>query len=194
MPVLTKLDVAVRHVLRWLAIALFVVLGVLLLANVFVRLRGDLTQFLHGMGADGIADMVRAMMPMTSFHWLDEIVELCFSALIFYGAAALWAEKGHFSVGDWISARLPGNVSRTLYKALIAAISLVFFVVFFHYALRLTLQATELSTVFQIPKKVMYSSMVISSLVMMLYALAELVTCLGRLREKSPEGRQRTEN
>ena len=188
MLVLTKLDVAVRHVLHWLAIALFAALGVLLLANVFVRLMGDLTQFLHGMGADYIADMVRAVMPMTSFHWLDEIVELCFSALIFYGAAALWVEKGHFSVGDWISERLPGNVPRSLYKALIAAINLVFLAVFFHFALRLTLQATELSTVFQIPKKVMYSSMVVSSLVMAVYALAELVACVGRLREKSPDG------
>jgi TRAP-type C4-dicarboxylate transport system permease small subunit len=114
-------------------------------------------------------------------------VELCFSALIFYGAAALWAEKGHFSVGDWISGRLPGNVPRAIYKVLIAAINLVFLAVFFHFALRLTVQATELSTVFQIPKKVMYSSMVVSSLVMAIYALAELVACIGRLRGKSPD-------
>jgi TRAP-type C4-dicarboxylate transport system permease small subunit len=184
MLVLAKLDATVRHVLRWLAIALFAALGILLLTNVFVRLMGDLTQFLHEMGADGIADVVRAMMPMTSFHWLDEIVELCFSALIFYGAAALWAEKGHFSVGDWISERLPSHVSRGIYKALIAAINLVFLAVFFHFALRLTLQATELSTVFQIPKKVMYSSMVVSSLVMAIYALAEFVACVGCLRKK----------
>lgn len=180
---LTKLDMTVRHILRWLTIALFVALGLLLLANVFVRLMGDMTQYLHELGAGGVADAIRAVMPMTSFHWLDEIVELCFSALIFYGAAALWAEKGHFSVGDWISKRLPGNVSRTIYRTLIAAINLAFLVVFFHFALRLTLQATELSTVFQIPKKVMYSSMVVSSLVMAIYALAELVACVLALRD-----------
>ncbi|MDR2452245.1 MAG: TRAP transporter small permease subunit [Candidatus Accumulibacter sp.] len=181
---LAKLDATVRHILRWLAIALFAALGVLLLANVFIRLMGDLTQFLHEMGADGIADAVRAVMPMTSFHWLDEIVELCFSALIFYGAAALWAEKGHFSVGDWISGRLPGHVSRNIYKTLIAAINLAFLIVFFGFSLRLTVQATELSTVFQIPKKLMYSSMTISSMIMALYSLAELVACLGGLRKK----------
>jgi TRAP-type C4-dicarboxylate transport system permease small subunit len=183
---LAKLDLAVRHSLRYLVIALFAVLGVLLLANVFVRLIGDLTQFLHETGLDGLADAIRATMPMTSFHWLDEIVELCFSALIFYGAAALWAEKGHFAVGDWISKHLPGKVSRVIYKTLIAAINLAFLAVFFHFALRLTLQATELSTVFQIPKKVMYSSMVISSLVMAIYALAELIACMGGLRKESP--------
>jgi TRAP-type C4-dicarboxylate transport system permease small subunit len=184
MTLLAKMDMTVRHTLRYLLIALFVALGILLLANVFVRLMGDLTQFLHEMELDGMADAIRAVLPMTSFHWLDEIVELCFSALIFYGAAALWAEKGHFSVGDWISGRLPGNVSRTIYQTLIAVINLVFLAVFFRFALRLTLQATELSTVFQIPKKVMYSSMAISSLVMTIYALAELIACIGRLRKK----------
>ncbi|MDR0440888.1 MAG: TRAP transporter small permease [Candidatus Accumulibacter sp.] len=183
---IARIDMLVRRILRYLVIALFVVLGLLLLANVFIRLMGDLTQFLHELGLDAIADAVRAVMPMTSFHWLDEIVELCFSAMIFYGAAALWAEKGHFSVGDWISGRLPGNVSRTVYKALIAMVNLVFLVVFFYFSLRLTLHATELSTVFQIPKKVMYSSMVISSLIMAVYSLVELVSCIGRLREKSP--------
>jgi hypothetical protein len=38
--------------------------------------------------------------------------------------------------------------------------------------------------VFQIPKKVMYSSMAVSSLVMTVYALAELIACLGRLWKK----------
>ena len=186
MILLTKMDASVRHVLRYLVIALFMALGVLLLANVFTRLMGDLTQFLHEMGLDAIADAIRGMMPMTSFHWLDEIVELCFSALIFFGAAALWVEKGHFSVGDWISRRLPGNVSRAIYKTLIAAINLAFLAVFFHFALRLTLHATELSTVFQIPKKVMYSSMVVSSLLMTFYALAEFIACMGRLRKEPP--------
>ncbi|MDR2788947.1 MAG: TRAP transporter small permease [Candidatus Accumulibacter sp.] len=184
MRLLTKLDAIVRNVLRCLVIALFMALGALLLANVFVRLMGDLAQFLHEMALDGMADTIRAMLPMTSFHWLDEIVELCFSALIFYGAAALWAEKGHFSVGDWISERLPGHVSRATYKTLIAALDFVFLAVFFRFALRLTLQATELSTVFQIPKGVMYSSMAVSSLVMSAYALAELIVCIGRLWKK----------
>jgi TRAP-type C4-dicarboxylate transport system permease small subunit len=186
MTLIAKADVAVRHILRYLAIALFAALGLLLLANVFVRLMGDLTQFLHQMGLDGLADVVRAAMPMTSFHWLDEIVELCFSALIFYGAAALWAEKGHFSVGDWISARLPSQSSRTFYKTSIAVINLAFLVVFFSFSLRLTLQATELSTVFQIPKKVMYSSMAISSMIMAVYSLAELVACMGHLWKEKP--------
>ncbi|MDR3298565.1 MAG: TRAP transporter small permease [Candidatus Accumulibacter sp.] len=184
---LAKMDATVRLTLRYLVIVLFAALCVLLLANVFVRLMGGLTQFLHESELDAMADALRAVLPITSFHWLDEIVELCFSAMIFYGAAALWAEKGHFSVGDWISWRLPGNVPRAFYKTSIALINLAFLVVLFAFALRLTLRATELSTVFQIPKKVMYSSMAVSSLIMTAYALAELVVCVGRLRKKPAE-------
>ena len=187
MTLLANLDTAVRQILRYLTIALFALLGFLLLANVFVRLMGDLTQYLHQVGMSGLSDMVRAMMPITSFHWLDEIVELCFSALIFYGAAALWAEKGHFSVGDWISGHLPGEGYRATYRTLIAVINLVFLLIFLGFSIRLTLQSTELSTVFQIPKQVMYSSLAISSLIMTSYSLAELIGCIGSFR-KNPIG------
>lgn len=184
MNALAKLDGAVRQTLRWLVIALFAALGFLLLSNVFIRLMGDLTQFLQHRDLGGLADLIRAVMPMTSFHWLDEIVELCFSAMIFYGAAALWAEKGHFSVGDWISSRLPGQFSRAIYKTLIAAVNLVFLAVFLVFSLRLTLHATELSTVFQIPKKLMYSSMFISSTIMAAYSVAELAGYFSGLWKK----------
>ena len=184
MTLLANLDTTVRQTLRYLTIALFALLGFLLLANVFVRLMGDLTQSLQQAGMSGLADMLRAMMPITSFHWLDEIVELCFSALIFYGAAALWAEKGHFSVGDWISGHLPGEGYRSTYRMLIAVINLVFLLIFLGFSLRLTIQSTELSTVFQIPKQVMYSSLPISSMIMTAYSLAELVDCIGSFRKK----------
>jgi TRAP-type C4-dicarboxylate transport system permease small subunit len=188
---LASLDRTVRQALRGIVIVLFAVLGFLLLANVFVRLMGDLTQFLQQRSLGGLADVIRAVMPMTSFHWLDEIVELCFSAMIFYGAAALWAEKGHFSVGDWISSRLPGQTSRAIYKSAIAAINLAFLAVFLGFSLRLALHATELSTVFQIPKKLMYSSMVVSSAIMTLYSLAELVGCVDGLWENRRDERRR---
>jgi TRAP-type C4-dicarboxylate transport system permease small subunit len=169
-----KLDKAVQLVLRWISIALFATLSLLLIGNVFLRLCGDLVQHLRGWGLNGIANTIRTILPITSFHWLDEIVELCFSALTFYGAAAIWALKGHFSVGDWISKRLPGSISREIYKIFIDGICIAFFVIFFRFSVLLVLRTTELSTVFQIPKKVMYSSMPIASFIMLIYSLAEL--------------------
>jgi TRAP-type C4-dicarboxylate transport system permease small subunit len=172
---LQKLDKTVQLILRWLCIALFTALGLLLLGNVFLRLMGDLVQLLHEKGLEGIADIIRKALPITSFHWLDEIVELCFSALIFYGATVIWALKGHFSIGDWISKRLPGTVSRGIYRLMVNLICAAFLAIFFVYSLKLTLGTTELSTVFQIPKQVMYSSMPIASLIMLCYSLAEFI-------------------
>jgi TRAP-type C4-dicarboxylate transport system permease small subunit len=175
-----KLDKVVQSVLRYLCIGLFAALGLLLLGNVFLRLNGDFVQFLHGKGLDNLADGIRGVIRITSFHWLDEIVELCFSALTFYGAAAIWAVKGHFSIGDWVSKRLPGRVSRGIYKIIVNLICITFLAVFFFYSVRLTINASELSTVFQIPKKVMYSSMPVSSFIMLVYSFAELA---GNIRD-----------
>jgi len=172
---LKKLDKAVQFVLRCICIALFTALSLLLIGNVFLRLSGDLVQHLRGWGLDGMANAIRTVLPITSFHWLDEIVELCFSALTFYGAAAIWALKGHFSVGDWISKRLPGDISRRIYKIIIDGICIAFLVIFFRFSVLLVMRTTELSTVFQIPKKVMYSSMPIASFIMLVYSLIELV-------------------
>jgi len=172
---LKKLDQGVQIALRWLCIFLFTVLGLLLLGNVFLRLMGDLVQFLHSRNLEGAANVIRTILPITSFHWLDEIVELCFSALTFYGAAAIWAVKGHFSIGDWISKHLPGSISRNVYKIIVNLICIVFLVIFLEYSVQLTLNTTELSTVFQIPKTVMYSSMPVSSCIMLIYSLAELI-------------------
>ncbi|MDR3312225.1 MAG: TRAP transporter small permease [Spirochaetaceae bacterium] len=175
MTFLKKLDAAVKTALRALTICLLALLGLLLLGNVFLRLMGDLAQFLHSHDLDGVAAAIRRILPITSFHWLDEIVELCFSALIFYGAAVLWAMKGHFSVGDWISRHLPEARSRMLYRSLISAMNVAFFVLLFYFGYTLCARSTELSTVFQIPKRVMYSSIPVSAAIMFCYAAADLV-------------------
>ena len=181
---LKKLDKTVQLCLRCLCVALFAALALLLLGNVFLRLCGDLTRQLRGWGLEGVANVIRAVLPITSFHWLDEIVELCFSSLTFYGAAAIWAIKGHFSVGDWISKRLPGPVSRHIYKLIINGICIAFLAVLFVYAINLVAYATELSTVFQIPKKLNYSSVAIASCIMLIYSIAEMIQNLIHFKEQ----------
>jgi TRAP-type C4-dicarboxylate transport system permease small subunit len=180
---LKKIDSIVQFVLRWICIVLFAALAVLLFGNVLLRLSGDMEQFFREKGLNGVANTVRAVLPITSFHWLDEIVELCFSALTFYGAASLWAIKGHFSVGDWISSRLPGSISRGTYKLMTNLVCLAFLTIFFVYSIQLVINSTELSTVFQIPKKLMYSAMPISSFIMVVYAVSDLIVTI---REGNP--------
>jgi len=188
MKFLTALDSGVQNILYYLTIALFIALTGILAVNVALRLVNDLSLFVAAHGFDRAAAAIKALFPAASLHWFDEIVELCFASLVFYGAAALWAKGGHFSVGDWISSRLPGHASRSLYKLLVTCVSVVFVGVFFWFSLRLALHATELSTVFQIPKAWMYACMPISSFIMGVYSLGELARDLKAFAAKGSAG------
>jgi TRAP-type C4-dicarboxylate transport system permease small subunit len=118
-----------------------------------------------------------------SMHWFDEILEMIYGALVFYGAAAVWVARGHFSVGDWISKFLPGKRSRLVYRFLVELASLVFIAIFFKFSLDLTLQTTEATTAFAIPKGWLYACMPVSSGIMLIFSIKnmylEMVTILN---------------
>lgn len=171
---LKSVDRKLQVFLRWFCTAIFIVLALILLTNVAMRLMNDLSVWLDLKGFEEAGRAVKSLVPITSMHWFDEIVELCFAYLVFYGAASLWGLKGHFCVGDWISPRLPYPGMRALYKFIVTCLSLFFLGVFFWYSMRLTVRTTELSTVFQIPKAVMYSCMPIASFIMIAYSLVDV--------------------
>jgi TRAP-type C4-dicarboxylate transport system permease small subunit len=148
--------------LKVFTVLCFILLSLLVTANVFVR-----------------------FVPVASLHWFDEILELLYAHLIFYGAAALWITREHFSVGDWISGRvLKGSRARHLYRALLELLVLIFAGVFFYYSLQLTLLARDVTNVFAIPKKVLYSCMPVASAIMILYSIrnvaAEIFPLINR--------------
>lgn len=149
-------DGAIRLALKAVATAAFVVLMVILSLNVLNR-----------------------FVPISSFHWLDEIVELCFAAMVFYGAAAVWAGGEHFSVGDWISPRLPGPRSKAAYRLLKEGAGLAFMAVVLYYSAQLALRAGESTAVFRIPKIVLYASMPISALIMAAYSAVRCARAIG---------------
>jgi TRAP-type transport system small permease protein len=121
-----------------------------------------------------------------SLHWLDEIVELCFASLVFYGAAAVWMEKGHFSAGNWIAKACKRPRLVGLYRVLVDLASLAFIWIFFRYSLNLTLRTSEVTAVFQIPKWVLYSSMPVAGAIMVLYSLGAVL--MGLLACLKPGG------
>jgi TRAP-type C4-dicarboxylate transport system permease small subunit len=150
--ILAGIDRVLTAVLKYLTIALFLVLTFIVTANVLLR-----------------------YIPITSLHWMDEIVEMCFAALVFYGAAGVWMVKGHFSVGDWIGKRVKNDRVRNGYRLLLELIVLMFAAIFFKYSLELGIRAQEATSVFQIPKKVLYSCMPVSALIMMAYSIVYVV-------------------
>jgi TRAP-type C4-dicarboxylate transport system permease small subunit len=145
-------DRILTAILKWFTIVLFLVLAVIVTANILLRL-----------------------FPVTSLHWSDEIVEMSFAALVFYGAAGVWMVKGHFSVGDWISKRVRNERTRGVYRLLLELVSLLFAGVLFSYSLSLVIRAREVTAVFQIPKAVLYSAMPVSALIMVAYSIVYVV-------------------
>jgi TRAP-type transport system small permease protein len=149
-----RFDRILTGILKFITVALFLTLLLILTVNVGSRL-----------------------LPFSlSLHWLDEIVELCFASLVFYGAAAVWMERGHFSAGNWVAkvCRKPRLVS--LYRVLVELASLAFIGIFFRYSLNLTLRSSEVTAVFQIPKWVLYSAMPLAGAIMVLYSVGAVLT------------------
>jgi TRAP-type transport system small permease protein len=145
---LAKIDKVLTSILKWLTIVLFSAITILVAARVLLR-----------------------VVPFISLHWSDEIVELCFAWLVFFGAAGVWMVKGHFSVGDWISKAVKSERARNACKLVLELITLLFALIFFKYSLDLTMRAREVTAVFQISKQIIYSCMPASTLIMVAYSI-----------------------
>ena len=157
-----RFDKALMLALEWICIALFVAITLILTLNIFVR-----------------------FVPIMSMHWFDEILELIYGALIFYGAAAVWVAHGHFSVGDWISKFIPSVRGRFVYRLLVELCSLVFICIFFWYAVELLLKTEEMTTAFAMSKKWLYACMPISSAIMIVYSLKNMYLELAAIVDPS---------
>jgi TRAP-type transport system small permease protein len=148
---LAFIDGMVLKALKFITIVSFVLLTILVTANVIVR-----------------------FFPVVSLHWFDEIIELLYAYLVFYGAAALWILRGHISVGDWIEKSIASPRLRCLYRMFIEALVLGFAAVFLYYSLRLTMLALDVTNVFAIPKRVLYSCMPVAGAIMVIYSVRNI--------------------
>ncbi len=150
--ILKRLDKMLLAALKTVCIACFVLLTALITANVFVR-----------------------FFPVASLHWFDEIIELLYAYLVFYGAAALWITREHISVGDWIGGAVVKNMRlRHAFGAVVEIMVLIFVLVFFYYSQQLTERAIDVTNVFAMPKKILYSCMPAAGAVMIVYTLRNI--------------------
>jgi len=150
--VFDKIDGVLTTVFKWICVTLFAALTLIITANIFLR-----------------------YVPIGSMNWMEEIVELSFAWMVFFGAAAVWIAKGHFSAGDWIGKRLKNPRLRAAYRLLVDVVAAGFIAVFFWYSMELVNRALEVTNVIQFPKKITYISMPISSGIMALYSLKFIV-------------------
>jgi TRAP-type C4-dicarboxylate transport system permease small subunit len=165
MNILKFIDQAILSLLKAVTITCFVILTVLVSANVFVR-----------------------FFPIVSLHWFDEIIELVVAALIFYGSAALWITKEHFSVGDWIGKRLATR-PRHAYRMALELLALVFVLVYFYYSYELADSAVDVTNAFAIPKWILYSCLPVSGAIMIIYSIKNVIEEMGGiLRHQDSQG------
>jgi len=136
------------------------------------------------------ANVFVRFVPVASLHWFDEIIELFYACLVFYGAAALWISREHISVGDWIGEKMIKNVTgRHLYRMLLELIVLVFALIFFYYSLRLTVLAQDVTNVFAIPKSILYSCMPVAGAIMIIYSIRNIaVEMIPLINRKTKAG------
>lgn len=148
--ILQKFDQGLAAFLRWGSTCCLVALLVIIVAVVFVR-----------------------FLPITSMGWTDEIVEFAFAWMVFLCSAELWRKKSHFRVEvipDWLGGSKAGRILEIGLNLL----SLIFFMVFTIEGLRLSLQATDRSPIFEYPKALWYASIPIAGVIMIGYTIRNL--------------------
>ena len=150
--ILDFIDKIIINILKYLTITIFLLISLIMIARVVFR-----------------------YYPVFSMHWFDEIVEMLFSALVFYGAAALWITKGHFSTGDWISKFIAGQRLKNLYRTILEVMILVFVALFFYHSYNLFDKALDVTNALMIPKKILYSCLPISGFIMLIYSIKNVI-------------------
>lgn len=168
---ISRIDRGLTLVLEWICIILFAAITAIMTLNIVVR-----------------------FVPIMSMHWFDEILELLYGALIFYGAAAVWVAHGHFSVGDWISKFLKNVWARFIYRLLVEMMSLIFIAIFFKYSLELTMGTEEQTTAFAMSRKWLYACMPITGGIMVLYSIKNMCFELAQIVHPDLSINRGTEN
>ncbi len=148
--ILKKVDRTLGLMLRWGSSICLVGLLIIIFAIVLIR-----------------------FVPITSMGWTDEIVEFAFAWMVFLCSAALWRERTHFRVEvitDWLG----GSKAGRILKIMLSLLSLIFFLVFTYQGLRLAIQATDRSPIFEFPKTLWYMSIPISGIIIIGYTFRDL--------------------
>ena len=161
MQALKAVDKVIGGFLRWGSVMILALLFILLSVNVLVR-----------------------FVPIVSFGWFDEIIEMLIAWMVFLGAAALWRENEHFTV-SFLPELLQGKKGGYLLDILISLVSLCFIGVFTYYSFNLTLRANDWTPVINMPKKLLYASMPFSGFFMMLYSIRNIFVSGAKLLKKS---------
>lgn len=136
--------------MRWVCIAAFVVLLVLVTTEILIR-----------------------FVPMFSLGWADEIVELAFAYMVFLGTAVLWRGRAHFRV-DLLPNMLNGSRAGQILEIILNLMALAFFLVFTYEGGVLTLRTVVDSPILALPKALWYMILPISGVIIIGYTVRDV--------------------
>lgn len=111
--------------------------------------------------------------PVASMGWADEIIELGFAWMVFLGAALLVRKRSLFRV-DFLARIASDTPLGRLWEICLAVLSLVFFLLLTYQGVVLAGNATDLSPILAIPKRLWYLSVPSAGAVMAGYTIRDL--------------------
>lgn len=111
--------------------------------------------------------------PIASMGWADEIIELGFAWMVFFGSTVLWRERSHFSV-DLIPGRLAGSKAGCMLEIFLGFLCLLFFVILSYEGWVLALSVEDRSPILNLPKIFWYVIVPIAGTMMLGYTVRDI--------------------
>lgn len=111
--------------------------------------------------------------PIASMGWADEIIELGFAWMVFFGSTVLWRERSHFSV-DLIPGRLAGSKAGCMLEIFLGFLCLLFFVILSYEGWVLALSVEDRSPILNFPKIFWYVIVPIAGTMMLGYTVRDM--------------------
>ncbi|MDP1991640.1 MAG: TRAP transporter small permease [Syntrophales bacterium] len=128
------------------------------------------------------AAVIFRVVPIVPMGWSDEIVELMFAWMIFLCSADLCRQRKHFVV-DLIPNLLAGTRAGRVLGIVLNLLALAFLLVFTYQGILLSIQATDRSPYFELPKILWYASLAVSGVIMTGYTIRDVIVSF---RQRSP--------
>lgn len=123
----------------------------------------------------------------TPLAWSQDIVRLCFSYLVFFGAAYCVKEKAHLNIDVVISSLKP-KVQKVL-MIFINLVLLAFFVFLAYYGYRFAMTGTrQMAPYLPIPMSVYYMSIPLSAVLMFFYLAQQFVELIRNFNKTEVAG------
>jgi len=111
--------------------------------------------------------------PIASMGWADEIIELGFAWMVFFGSTVLWRERSHFSV-DLIPGRLAGSRAGCMLEISLGFLCLLFFMILSYEGWVLALSVEDRSPILNLPKIFWYIIVPIAGTMMLGYTVRDI--------------------